>query len=108
MANAVILQAPLLVYAAHPANMLANPTVDVLKNIPTVWDETVVLPVSEIREVAAFARRSGETWFLAMANGSRRGTSMSIRQVSGARGRRAGAGAATMRRWCATQGKRRR
>jgi len=70
VANAVILQAPLLVYAAHPANMLANPTVDVLKSIPTVWDETVVLPVSEIREVAAFARRSGETWFLAIANGS--------------------------------------
>jgi alpha-glucosidase len=70
VANAVILQAPLLVYAAHPANMLANPTVDVLKSIPSVWDETVVLPISEIRQVAAFARRSGDTWFLAIANGA--------------------------------------
>ena len=69
MANAVILQSPLLVYVAHPANMLANPSVDVLKSIPTTWDETVVLPVSEIREVAAFARRSGNTWFLAITNG---------------------------------------
>jgi alpha-glucosidase len=70
VANAVILQAPLLVYAAHPANMLANPSVDVLKSIPSTWDETVVLPVSEIRQVAAFARRSGDTWFLAITNGS--------------------------------------
>jgi len=70
VANAVILQSPLLVYAAHPVNMLANPTVDVLKSIPSYWDETVVLPVSEIRQVAAFARRSGDTWFVAITNGS--------------------------------------
>jgi alpha-glucosidase len=69
VANAVILQSPLLVYVAHPAHMLENPSVDVLKNIPSVWDETVVLPVSEIREVAAFARRSGNNWFLAITNG---------------------------------------
>jgi alpha-glucosidase len=30
----------------------------------------VVLPVSEIRQVAAFARRSGNTWFLAITNGA--------------------------------------
>jgi alpha-glucosidase len=70
VANAVILQAPLLVYSAHPATMLANPSVDVLKKIPSVWDETVALPVSELRQVAAFARRSGNTWFLAVTNGS--------------------------------------
>ncbi len=69
IANAVILWAPLLVYAAHPANILANPAVDLIKEIPSVWDETVVLPVSDIGEVAAFARRSGDTWFLAVTNG---------------------------------------
>jgi alpha-glucosidase len=70
VANAVILQSPLLVYSAHPANIMANPSADVLKKIPSVWDETVVLPVSELRQVAAFARRSGNTWFLAVTNGS--------------------------------------
>jgi alpha-glucosidase len=69
VSNAVILQAPLLVYAAHPANILANPTAEMIKSIPSVWDETVVLPVSEIGEVAAFARRKGDTWFLAVTNG---------------------------------------
>jgi alpha-glucosidase len=69
VANAVILQAPLLVYIAHPANILGNPTADVVKSIPAAWDETVVLPISEIGEVAAFARRKGNMWFLAVNNG---------------------------------------
>ena len=55
--------------AAHPADILANPSVDVLNSIPTPWDETVVLPFSEIRQIAGFARRSGDTRFLAIANG---------------------------------------
>lgn len=69
VANAVMLQAPLLVFAAHPANILANPAVDVIREIPSVWDETVVLPASQVGEIAAFARRKGQTWFLAVNNG---------------------------------------
>jgi alpha-glucosidase len=69
VANAVILTAPLLVYAAHPANILANPAADMVKSIPSVWDETIVLPVSDIGEIAAIARRKGDTWFLAITNG---------------------------------------
>jgi len=34
-----------------------------------VWDETRVLPQSEIGEIAAFARRHGKQWFLVIANG---------------------------------------
>jgi alpha-glucosidase len=40
-----------------------------IKSIPSVWDETVVLPISEIGERAAFARRKGDQWFLAIVNG---------------------------------------
>jgi alpha-glucosidase len=69
IANAVILSAPLLVFSAHPANIQANPAVEILKSVPATWDETIVLPGSEIGEVAAFARRRGETWFVAATNG---------------------------------------
>src|SRR5690606_13672109 len=58
VASAIVLQAPLLIYAAHPQEMLDHPAVAVIKQIPTVWDETIVLPGSEIGRVAAFARRS--------------------------------------------------
>jgi alpha-glucosidase len=70
VASAAILSTPLLTYAAHPANILANPCADVIKSIPSHWDETVVLPPSEIGTVAVFARRSGNTWFLAVMNGA--------------------------------------
>jgi alpha-glucosidase len=69
IANAVLLQAPLLVYAAHPANILANPAAEMIRSIPSVWDETIVLPFSEIGQVAAMARRKGDTWFVAAING---------------------------------------
>jgi alpha-glucosidase len=67
-ASAAILSAPLLTYAAHPAHILANPCCAMIKSIPSTWDETRVLPPSEIGEVAVFARRSGDTWFLAVLN----------------------------------------
>ncbi|HUC41984.1 MAG TPA: glycoside hydrolase family 97 catalytic domain-containing protein, partial [Gemmatimonadales bacterium] len=69
IATAAIFTAPLLVYGAHPQTILDNPAVDLIKSIPSVWDETLVLPFSEIGEVAAFARRAGRMWFLAIANG---------------------------------------
>src|SRR3954451_13570847 len=40
-----------------------------IKAIPAVWDETIVLPGSEMGEAAVFARRSGDAWFLAVLNG---------------------------------------
>jgi alpha-glucosidase len=41
----------------------------VLKAIPATWDETVVLPGSDIGKCVAFARRKGETWFIGVMNG---------------------------------------
>ena len=40
-----------------------------IKAIPSTWDETVVLPPSDIGEVAVLARREGQTWFIGVANG---------------------------------------
>ncbi len=34
-----------------------------------MWDETIVLPGSEIGEMAAYARRTGDTWFVAVMCG---------------------------------------
>jgi alpha-glucosidase len=69
IASAAILTSPVLVYAAHPKAMLENPASEMIKSIPSTWDETIVLPISEIGERAAFARRSGDRWFLAIVNG---------------------------------------
>jgi alpha-glucosidase len=57
---------PILTIAAHPQSVLDNPAVDVIKSIKPVWDETIVLPESQIGELSIFARRSGAMWMLAV------------------------------------------
>jgi len=69
LAQAIVFTSPFLCYADHPTNYLNNAAVDVMRAIPSVWDETVVLPGSEIGKCAAFARRSGTTWFIGVMNG---------------------------------------
>ena len=69
IATAAIFSQPMLTYAANPSNLLANAGVDLIKSIPPVWDQTIVLPPSEIGKLAIYARRSGDTWFLAVIGG---------------------------------------
>ena len=69
IATAATFTAPLLVYGAHPRAILEHPAADLIKSIPTVWDETRVLPASEIGELSAMARRRGSQWFLVILNG---------------------------------------
>ncbi|GGA95423.1 hypothetical protein GCM10011511_18500 [Puia dinghuensis] len=71
IASAVILGGePMLTYAADPEKLLASPAVDLIRAIPSAYDETVVLPGSEIGKLAAFARRKGKEWFVAVMNGA--------------------------------------
>ncbi len=41
-----------------------------LKTLPVTWDETIVLPGSSIGKMAAFARRKGNDWYVAVINGT--------------------------------------
>jgi alpha-glucosidase len=70
IATAAIFTSPLLVYGAHPQSLLDSPAVEVIKSIPSAWDETIVLPGSEIGTFAGFARRHGDDWFLAVLAGT--------------------------------------
>jgi alpha-glucosidase len=71
----VLLTSPLQVIAENPDLLLNDPNIqpalDVLKAVPSVWDETRVLEPSKIGELAIMARRSGATWFLAAVNGGK-------------------------------------
>jgi len=69
LATAIMFTSPVLCWADKPEVYLASPVVDFIRGIPTVWDETRVLPNSRIGELAAFARRRGSTWFVGMLNG---------------------------------------
>ena len=68
IATAIVFTSPLMIYGAHPQHILECPAAELIKTIPSTWDETIVLPQSEIGELAAFARRSGEVWFIGIMN----------------------------------------
>ena len=69
VAMGVVYTSPYLCYGDNPKRYLESPAVDVLKNLPSIWDETQVLPCSRIGELAAFARRNQKQWFIGMING---------------------------------------
>jgi alpha-glucosidase len=70
VATACVFTETLLTYASNPQKLLDSPAVEMIKSIPATWDQTIVLPGSEIGQCAAFARRSGKTWFVAVLNGT--------------------------------------
>jgi alpha-glucosidase len=70
MAQAILFMSPFLCYGGNPQDFVANTSVDVLKAIPAVWDQTIVLPGSEPGKVAAEARKSGNAWFVGILNGA--------------------------------------
>lgn len=69
LAMAFVLTSPLTHYADDPIRLLASKARDVIEAAPTTWDETRVLPESKIGELAAFARRKHNQWFIAIVHG---------------------------------------
>jgi alpha-glucosidase len=67
-ATVMIFTSPLLVLGADPETLLKSPALSFIKQTPSVWDETIVLPSSRVGEIAVFARRSGCKWFVGVIN----------------------------------------
>jgi alpha-glucosidase len=69
IAQAIVYTSPFLCYGGRLEDYRDNPAADLIRAIPATWDETLVLPGSEIGEVAAYARRTGNDWFVGVING---------------------------------------
>ena len=74
LATAIIFTSPLNVIAENPDVLMNDsatlPALDLLKSMPSSWDETRVLAPSAIGKIAIFARRIGTTWFVGAINGT--------------------------------------
>ncbi len=68
LAMPIVFTSPFLCMGDNPKNYLNSVAVDVLKALPSVWDETLVLPGSEIGQLAKFARRHADQWFVGAIN----------------------------------------
>jgi alpha-glucosidase len=68
LASMIVFSGP-LVTLAERADILAQSSVALLlRNIPPMWDETIVLPQSQLGQTAVLARRKGTEWFVAGMN----------------------------------------
>jgi hypothetical protein len=70
LASGMILDSPVTFFGGDPDDYLKSPARELISAMPTVWDETIVLPQSEIGVTAALARRSKDSWFIAIMNGA--------------------------------------
>ncbi|PZP51893.1 MAG: hypothetical protein DI598_02050 [Pseudopedobacter saltans] len=68
-ASVAVYTSPFLCLGVDPTDLLKSPSLPFIQNIPSTWDETIVLKESKIGEIAAFARRKGNKWYLAILNG---------------------------------------
>lgn len=69
LAQALVFYSPLTHFADSYHFYLDNPAEDILRDIPVTWDETIVLPCTEIGRMVAFARRKGDVWWIGILNG---------------------------------------
>jgi alpha-glucosidase len=69
-----LFNSPFQCIAENPITLLHDTTypsiLPLLKTLPVTWDETIVLPASKIGMLAAFARRKGNDWYVAVINGA--------------------------------------
>lgn len=64
IASLICIDSPLMVVASNPEDILASPAVEFIKSVPTVWDQTIVLPESKIGEYSVYAKENNGTWFV--------------------------------------------
>jgi alpha-glucosidase len=69
-----LFNSPFQCVAENPVTLLHDsnftPILPLLKTLPVTWDETIVLSGSRIGALAAFARRKGKDWYVAVINGA--------------------------------------
>ncbi|MBR5134917.1 MAG: glycoside hydrolase family 97 C-terminal domain-containing protein [Clostridia bacterium] len=80
MAQLVLTDAPMQAIGSDPAVLLKSETLEMFKSVPTVWQETVVLPQSAIGQAAIYARKGADaSWYVGGINFSAAETETTIR-----------------------------
>ncbi|HEY4415207.1 MAG TPA: glycoside hydrolase family 97 C-terminal domain-containing protein [Verrucomicrobiae bacterium] len=70
IANPVNMPGPIITYAERSDLIATSPFAPLIRAIPSMWDETIVLPQSHLGQTVATARRKGSEWFIGIMNTS--------------------------------------
>jgi hypothetical protein len=68
LASVLVFSSPFLCWPDNPEAYLASPLLSFVRAVPVTWDETRVLPGSEIGRSVVMARRKGDEWFVSVLN----------------------------------------
>ena len=68
MAGVVVFSSPFLCWPDNPDAYLNSSLLEFVRSVPVTWDETRVLPGSQIGDTVIFAQRKGDQWYLAALN----------------------------------------
>jgi alpha-glucosidase len=68
IANPINMPGPMLTYAERSDNIARSAYAPLIRAIPSMWDETIVLPQSHLGTTVATARRKGADWFIGIMN----------------------------------------
>ena len=83
LATAYIFDSPFFCMGENPGFILSNkefkPISPLLKELPVTWDKTVVLPISQIGQLAALARKKDNVWYVAIVNGENKNKDLTVR-----------------------------
>lgn len=68
LASTVVFSSPFLCWPDNPEAYLASPLLQFIRTVPVTWDETRILPGSEIGRTVLMARRKADDWFISAMN----------------------------------------
>lgn len=68
MASVIVFSSPFLCWPDNPEAYLDSPFLPLVRSVPVTWDETRVLPGSQIGQTVVFARRKEAEWYVAVLN----------------------------------------
>ena len=83
IASLVVLDSPLMVIATTPDNMFKNPALEMIRAIPTVWDQTVFLD-GTIGSYVSVAKEKSGVWYIGgIASGWKKAATVDLSKILG-------------------------
>lgn len=83
IASLVVLDSPLMVIATTPDNMMKNPALEMIRAIPTVWDQTVFLN-GTIGSYVSVAKEKSGVWYIGgIASAAQQGVKVDLSKILG-------------------------
>ncbi|MBO7740521.1 MAG: glycoside hydrolase family 97 N-terminal domain-containing protein, partial [Clostridia bacterium] len=83
IASLVVLDSPLMVIATSPETMLKNPALEMIRAIPTVWDQTVFLN-GAIGSYVSLAKEKDGVWYIGgIASAQKKDVTVKLSKILG-------------------------